>query len=115
MVDNEIQGLIPPPDMDSLPIQAQPEASSNDEKLKEATQSFEGMFLGQMLNMMRPKGDAESGGWFAEGPEQDMYSQMLYSEIGNLMAKERNGIGLSNFLYQQFTGNPSDGENSEAP
>lgn len=82
-------------------------ASQDDEKLKEACKAFEGVLMGQMMTSMRPKGNQPEGDedsqWFQESPEESMYSDMLFENIGNLMSQEQHGIGLANLLYQQLT------------
>jgi len=69
-----------------------------DQELREVTQEFEALFLHYLMKTMRttvPQNDLVHG-----GQSQEIYTDMLDSEIAKAASKR--GIGIGEMLYQQL-------------
>ncbi len=71
-----------------------------DEKLFEACQDFEAIFIKQMLNSM--KSTVNKTGLVDGGFAEEMYDDMLYDEYADKMAKTA-GFGIAESLYRQLS------------
>lgn len=72
----------------------------DDEKLKEACQQMEAIFIRQMLRQMRAT--VPQGGLLQETAASRVYRDMLDDEYSKLMASSRQSIGLAGMLYRQL-------------
>ncbi|MDJ0782883.1 MAG: rod-binding protein [Desulfosarcinaceae bacterium] len=66
-------------------------------QLKQACDSFEALFLQQMLKQMRAT--IPKDGMFSGGSAEQMYSEMLDAELGQEMAAG-GGLGISRLLFE---------------
>lgn len=74
------------------------------ERLKQATADFEGMFVKQLLSVMRktiPKD--KDGGLFGESQGEKMFKDLLDGEYAKVMSSRANGIGLKEAMIKQLT------------
>ncbi len=71
-----------------------------DDKLYEACQDFEAIFIKQMLNSMRKT--VNKTGLLEGGMAEDVFEDMLYDEYSKLMAKNAK-LGLTDLLYKQLS------------
>lgn len=71
------------------------------EKLLQACQNFEAVFIKQMLDSMR--NTVPKDGMLDGGIGQNIYEDMLYQQYADKMAKTAN-LGLSRLLYNQLSG-----------
>ncbi len=78
------------------PIQAQ-----NSDRLKEAAQSLEGVFLEQLFRAMRETVHEEDG-ILGGTPENDTFSSMLDETIAQIASQKLHG-GLGDALYRQLS------------
>ena len=72
----------------------------DDQKLKEACQEFEAIFLHKMLQQMRA--GIPSGGLIGESYASKIYKDMLDEQYSKLIAKSPGSIGIAELLYQQL-------------
>lgn len=77
------------------------EASDADKKkARETAEDFEAVFLRILFNSMR---DATmKGGLFGDNLASDVYNDMFYSEVADLMAHSKPGLGLADVIYQDI-------------
>ena len=74
--------------------------TKENQKLKQACQDFEAVFMGFMLKGMRktvPKSELGSG------REEEMFTDMMDDEICKSASKSRS-IGIADMLYRQLNG-----------
>ncbi|MBE84876.1 MAG: hypothetical protein CME21_20155 [Gemmatimonadetes bacterium] len=76
---------------------------SQDEKIREAAQEFESVFLFQMLKQVRNSIHKEEG-IMNGGLGEEMFAGMLDEEYAKVMAKS-NSTGLAETIYQQMSRN----------
>ena len=76
------------------------QSGKKDEKLYEACQGFEAIFIKQMLNSM--KSTINKAGLVDGGFAEEMYDDMLYDEYADKMAKTA-GFGITESLYRQLS------------
>jgi len=69
------------------------------EKLKDAAQQFEAVFIQQMFKAMRDS--VPEGGLFEKGNADDIYAQMQDAEAAKIMAQQ-GGIGLADLMIKQL-------------
>jgi Rod binding domain-containing protein len=84
----------------ALPLAKTPQSDLQTQKLKAACDSFEALFMQQMLKQMRatiPK-DAMFGG----GAAEQIYTDMLDAELSKEMA-HGGGLGISRLLFEYMT------------
>ena len=72
----------------------------DDQKLKEACQEFEAIFLHKMLQQMRA--GLPNGGLIEESHASKIYKDMLDEQYSKLIAKSHGSIGLAEMLYQHL-------------
>lgn len=72
--------------------------SSEDFRLKEATQNFEKIFVTHMIKDMWKTIGKEEG---SEIPGQDIYMEMMQSALATELVKG-NGLGIGKMLYDQI-------------
>ncbi|MDA3811220.1 MAG: rod-binding protein [Spirochaetaceae bacterium] len=75
-------------------------ASSEDQKLREATLDFETLFVKQMLNSM--KKTINKSGLLDGGMGQDIFEDMLYDEYAKKIASTAN-LGIAEMMFQQLS------------
>lgn len=73
------------------------------QKLLNACQEFEAVFINQMLDAMRQT--VPQKGLLDGGIAQGIYKDMLYQQYADKMAKTAN-LGLARLLYNQLSGRP---------
>lgn len=71
------------------------------EKLLNACQQFEAVFIKQMLDAMR--NTVPKNGMLDGGIGRNIYEDMLYQQYADKMAKTAN-LGLARLLYNQLSG-----------
>ena len=69
------------------------------QKLKEASQDFEAIFIKQMLDAMRKS--LPKGGLLDGGMAENIFEDMLYEERAKIMAKT-GSIGIADMLYNRY-------------
>ena len=69
------------------------------EKLKDAAQQFEAVFLQQMFKEMR--NTIPDDGLIPRGNADDMYTQMQDAEAAKILA-EQGGVGLAELMMQEL-------------
>jgi Rod binding domain-containing protein len=74
-------------------------AVSEREKLKDACNDFEAIFIKQMLNAMRKT--VHKTGLMEGGMAEDIFEDMLHDEYSQVMAKS-GGFGVADMLFRQF-------------
>ena len=75
-------------------------ASSEEEKLRQATKDFEALFIKQMLNSMRKTVD--KSGLLDGGMGQEVFEDMLYDEYAKEMARTAN-LGISEMTFKELS------------
>ena len=75
-------------------------ASSEDQKLREATVDFETLFIKQMLDSM--KKTVTKSGLLDGGMGQDIFEDMLYDEYAKKMAQTAD-LGISDMMFNQLS------------
>ena len=91
--------------IDRISPQAGPAAptaaeTQQDQKLREAAQAFEAVFLRQMIGSMR---QAKLGEDLLGSDAADQFRDMADSRLADTMA-ERGGFGIAQMLLNQFQG-----------
>lgn len=76
------------------------EQNQDEEKLKEACQDMEAMFIHEMLKVMRAS--IPQGGLFPESMADKIYRDMLDEEYSKMMAKSPNSLGIGQILFDQL-------------
>lgn len=76
-----------------------PEGSQTERQAREAAESFEAIFLAQMLNSMFS--GIESDGPFSGGHSEKMYRTMLNEEYAAAISRQ-GGIGIADQVYQEI-------------
>jgi len=71
------------------------------EKLKEACQDFEAIFIKQMLDSMRKT--INRNGLIQRNMGEDIFEDMLYDEYAKRMAKSGD-FGIAELMYKQLSG-----------
>jgi peptidoglycan hydrolase FlgJ len=71
------------------------------QKIKEATQQFEAIYIQQMFKEMR--NSVPDGGLIERDNANDIYTQLQDAEAAKVMS-EQGGIGLSDLMLQQLLG-----------
>ena len=86
-------------------------ADREDERLKQASRDFEGIFLGMMLKEMRQTltGDPILNGGHGEEIFSSMRDQQLVTDI----ARGTNQLGLGEMIYRQLTRKTATGSEGE--
>ncbi len=79
------------------------------EKLKKAAQSFEAIFIGQILSNMRK---SINSGLFGQGMSSEMYQSMFDENIAQAIAS-KDGFGLSDIIIRSL--HKDSGQNESAP
>jgi murein DD-endopeptidase MepM/ murein hydrolase activator NlpD len=74
---------------------------ANQEQLKDATQQFEGLFLGYLLKVMRSTIEVDKDDTSSLG--KDIYTEMFDHEIALNIAKVRS-LGIGEMMYRQLAG-----------
>jgi peptidoglycan hydrolase FlgJ len=75
--------------------------TAGQQKLKDAAQQFEAVFLNQLLDAMEKTIDREES-MLDGGEAESTFRGMLYQEMAGSMSKAGgNGIGLASSIYQQ--------------
>src|SRR5581483_1252181 len=69
-------------------------------KLKGASQEFESLFIGFLLNKMS-ESTFNTGGFMAESDTQKLYKDMYNQELARSLSKA-GGLGMANMLYKQL-------------
>jgi len=83
------------------------------ENIEEAAREFESLFLNQLLKSMRKT--VEKSELFHGGNAEDIYTEMLDSELSRELASS-GGIGLADMLIRQLTaGGEAPGEDAPGP
>jgi peptidoglycan hydrolase FlgJ len=90
--------------------------TAGQEKLKNAAQQFEAVFLNQLLEAMEKTVDREDS-MLDGGEAESTFRGMLYQEMSTSMSQAGgNGIGLASSIYQQtvlMLGNEADNLNKK--
>lgn len=76
-----------------------PQQATETQRLKEACDSFEALFMQQMLKQMRAT--VPKDGLFSGGSAEQMYSEMLDVELSKEMATG-GGLGISRMLFDHM-------------
>ncbi|MBI3926731.1 MAG: rod-binding protein [Armatimonadetes bacterium] len=92
-----IEGLTPQPIKQEAALS--PSRAAEENKLQEACQQFEALFLTQMMAQMRKT--VPQGGLLDGGQQQEMFMGMLDQERAKMWSQE-GGIGLANMLFNQM-------------
>lgn len=77
-----------------------PPQDTETNRLKAACESFEALFMQQMLKQMRAT--VPKDGPFSGGSAEQMYSDMLDAELSKEMAGN-GGLGISRLLFEHMT------------
>ncbi len=77
-----------------------PPLDTETKRLKDACDSFEALFMQQMLKQMRAT--VPKDGLFSGGSAEQMYSEMLDAELSKEMAGN-GGLGISRLLFEHMT------------
>jgi flagellar protein FlgJ len=85
-----------PPATATSPAEAAPRDPET-EKLKAACDSFEALFMQQMLKQMRAT--VPRDGLFGGGSAEQIYTEMLDAELSKEMTAE-GGLGISRLLFE---------------
>lgn len=72
--------------------------SQSPEKIREAAEDFEAMFLSEMFNHMFSGLDVDP--MFGGGHGEEMFRSMMVQEYGKIMARSHNGIGLADHIQK---------------
>ena len=75
--------------------------NAQNEKLRQACEDFESIFIKQMLKSM--KKTINKSGMFDGGFAEEIYDDMLYDEYAKKMTKTA-GFGIAETLYKQLSG-----------
>ncbi len=78
--------------------------TGDDEKLKEASQSFEAYFINLMLKEMRKT--VVDSGYIEKSNARETFEGMHDEELSNTLAKN-GGFGLADMIYKQLSGIPA--------
>lgn len=73
--------------------------NKEDQKLKEAAQEFEAVFISLMLSQMR--NNVMKSDLFGKGQEEEVWNSMMDQELAKTWARN-DGVGLANLLFQQL-------------
>lgn len=73
--------------------------STEDKKLKEASEEFEAIFIQQMLSSMRK--NVQKAGLLDGGMAENIFEDMLYQEHAKIMAKT-GSFGVADAIYNQM-------------
>lgn len=73
--------------------------STEDKKLKEASEEFEAIFVQQMLSSMRK--NVQKSGLLDGGMAENIFEDMLYQEHAKIMAKT-GSFGIAEAIYNQM-------------
>jgi flagellar protein FlgJ len=76
-----------------------PHQASEAERLKQACDSFEALFMQQMLKQMRAT--VPKDGMFGGGSAERIYTDMLDAELSKEMSAE-GGLGISRLLFEHM-------------
>ncbi len=76
---------------------------SNEEKLREAAQGFEAIFVTKLLNQMNSSSMNE-GGFMGHSNAEKTFKGMLFQEIGKEVAKT-SSFGIADAIYNQMKDN----------
>ena len=76
-------------------------SEAREEKLREACQDFQSIFIKQMLESMRKT--VQETGLLSGGRAEKIFEDMLYDEYAKKMSKTA-GFGLDEMIYRQLTG-----------
>lgn len=76
-----------------------PQQATETQRLKDACDSFEALFMQQMLKQMRAT--VPKDGLFSGGSAEQMYSEMLDVELSKEMATS-GGLGISRLLFEHM-------------
>lgn len=71
------------------------------QKIKEAAQQFEAIFIQQMFKDMR--NSVPDGGLIERGNADDIYTQLQDAETAKIMSQQ-GGIGLADLMLKQLLG-----------
>ena len=77
-------------------------SSVEERKLRKAAESFEAIFIRQMLRSMRST--LLNGGMFGSGATGEIYSDIMDNAIAEKMA-ERSELGLADLIYKRMVKN----------
>ena len=83
-----------------IPRAGDTSGTPRDEKLYQACQDFEAIFIKQMLKSM--KNTVNKTGLVEGGFAEEIYDDMLYDEYASKMAKTA-GFGITESLYKQLS------------
>jgi flagellar protein FlgJ len=76
-------------------------SSSEEERLREACQGFEAIFLHQMLKSMRAASTSMEGELFKKSNAEKIFTDMLDQQYAENMSKNSVG-GLADVLFEQL-------------
>lgn len=92
--------------MSPLPMNQQaaagPSQAAEENKLKEACQQFEEMFLTQMMKQMRKT--APGGGLFGGSQSEKQFEEMLDQERAKSWSAD-GGVGMAQMMFEQMKKN----------
>jgi flagellar protein FlgJ len=83
----------------SAPPKGRPQGASEAERLKQACDSFEALFMQQMLKQMRAT--VPQDGLFGGGSAERIYTDMLDAELSKEMSTD-GGLGISRLLFEHM-------------
>lgn len=99
--DAETVKLLSPDKLKELRASFSSPKTAGQQKLKDAAQQFEAVFLNQLLEAMEKTVDREES-MLNGGEAESTFRGMLYQEMSGSMSKAGgNGIGLASSIYQQ--------------
>ncbi|MCP4118209.1 MAG: flagellar biosynthesis protein FlgJ [Desulfobacteraceae bacterium] len=75
-------------------------ANKDKQKLKEACQGFEAIFLSSMLKSMRETLPGDT--LFGEGQGLDIYKSMYDQHLADKLAASGRGVGIADFFYKEL-------------
>ena len=79
-----------------------PKVQTDEEKLWEAAQGFEAIFVTKLMEQMGSSSMNESG-FLSGGRGEKMFKSMFYQEIGKEVSKNpENSFGLAKAIYDQL-------------
>jgi flagellar protein FlgJ len=84
---------------ESVTLEKSPQKTSEAEKLKQACDSFEALFMQQMLKQMRAT--VPKDGMFGGGSAERIYTDMLDAELSKEMSA-KGGLGISRLLFEHM-------------
>ncbi len=74
--------------------------AKEDEKLKEACQGFEAIFMNSMIKAMRST--LPGNALFEKSNDMDIYESMHDQYLSEQLARSNQSMGLKDFLYEQL-------------